>query len=335
MKKSSQGYSVAIVNPMTLVGKEVRSILRERGFPYSGVHLLDSSGKEEGTLTEGEEGAAVVTRATADELIAHDVVFFCGQPAGNELLVRHHDPAGFLVIDLSQPSASGAGGVPVVAGINLERLQDETSLLVSPHPIAIPLALILHSIRRIVPVTLCGASVIQPASEFGQEGIDELFAQTLAVLNVTTPPRKIFDHQLAFNLYPAPEARETERYVSSQVREALGSDFPVSLSITQGTTFHSHTFSIYLRTAEPITEEQARASLRGNAALEVAEAEETYTTVDAGGRDEVLIGRVACDPESPHDLWIWASSDNLRRSSALNAVLIAEQMIARFGAPVN
>ena len=43
--KSKAGYRLGIVNPLTLVGNEVKTILRERNFPFAKVTLLDSTGK--------------------------------------------------------------------------------------------------------------------------------------------------------------------------------------------------------------------------------------------------------------------------------------------------
>jgi aspartate-semialdehyde dehydrogenase len=44
----------------------------------------------------------------------------------------------------------------------------------------------------------------------------------------------------------------------------------------------------------------------------------------------VLIAEVRSDPAIRNGFWVWAVCDNLRRSSALNAVLLAEK--ALFGA---
>ena len=43
-------YKIAIVNPPTLVGTEIKTILRERSFPASKVALLGSTGKDTGAL---------------------------------------------------------------------------------------------------------------------------------------------------------------------------------------------------------------------------------------------------------------------------------------------
>ena len=50
--------------------------------------------------------------------------------------------------------------------------------------------------------------------------------------------------------------------------------------------------------------------------------------IDAAGRDEVLVGRVREDVGNPGGLQLWVVGDNLRKGAALNAVQIAEGLLA-------
>ena len=76
--KSPAGYRLGIVNPTTLVGNEIKTILREHAIPYAKVALLDSSGKDAGALTEIGDEPAIVTPISNVELDDLDLVFFCG-----------------------------------------------------------------------------------------------------------------------------------------------------------------------------------------------------------------------------------------------------------------
>src|SRR5205085_6043941 len=105
----------------------------------------------------------------------------------------------FHAVDLSQPSTVPDAKL-VVADINLDGLGEGDRVVVSPHPVTIPIALILHQLESLGRVRSCTATVIQPASEFDQAGVEELAQQTLGVLSIQSQPREIFDRQLAFNL---------------------------------------------------------------------------------------------------------------------------------------
>jgi len=320
--KHPGGYRLGIVNPLTLVGNEVKTILRERSFPFAKIVLLDTTGAAAGALTEVAGEPAVVTPASDDELEDLDLVFFCGPPAGNHEWIERHREDKFIAVDLSQPSMSEEGTL-AIAGVNLHDATGQT-LIVSPHPVTIPIALILHQIEGLSPIDLCIANVVQPASEFEQAGVEELAQQTISVLNIQPVPKEVFDRQLAFNLYPAVEQNET--FVVGQLHRLLDADTEIALFITQGTIFHSHTFSLFVRTRDELDRERIIGVLRANPAIAFAEGDQAFGTVDAAGRDEVLIADVRPDPQAG-GFWVWAVCDNLRRSSALNAVLIAEKVL--------
>ena len=322
--KSPLGYHIGIVNPLTLVGNEVKTILRERSFPFAKVVLLDSTGKTAGALTEVDDEPAVVTAISDDELEDLDLVFFCGTPAENREWIERREADRFTVIDLSQPSTIAKGKLGV-AGVNLEDVGPEDKLLVSPHPVAIPIALILHEIETLSAVELCTATVVQPASEFEQVGVEELAQQTVSVLNIKSIPKKVFDRQLAFNLYPALE--RNEEFIIEQIRGVTDPDAQLALLVTQGTIFHSHTFSLFIKTRDNLTVDQIASRLRGNPAIVLPEGDQTFGTVDAAGKDEVLVAEVRRDPAILGGFWVWAVCDNLRRGAALNAVLVAEKVL--------
>ncbi len=322
--KSPSGYRLAIVNPVTLVGAEIQSILRERSFPFAKVILLDSTGKSTGFLTEVGDEPAVVLPVSDDELEDCDLVFFCGATEANREWIARYDEDSFVAIDLSQPSGAEDGRL-AVAGVNLDEIGSADHLLISPHPVAIPIALILQQIGLLCPVEMCTSTVVQPASTFEQLGIEELARQTISVLNIQTVPQEIFSRQLAFNLYPAPE--RNEEFITSQIRALTDPDTQLALLVTQGTVFHGYTFSLFIKTKETLNVGRITGTLRANAAIAFAEGDQSFGTIDAAGKDEVLIAEVRSDPSIRGGFWVWAVCDNLRRSSALNAVLIAEKVL--------
>ncbi|MGZ8851161.1 MAG: Asd/ArgC dimerization domain-containing protein [Thermoanaerobaculia bacterium] len=327
--KHKSGYRLGIVNPITLVGNEIKSILRERSFPSDKVVLLDSTGAETGALTEIGDEPAVVTAVSDDELEELDLVFFAGPPAGNREWIDHAAEDRFLVIDVSQPSTIEGGRV-AVAGVNLEEIGESDRLLVSPHPVAIPIALVIHHIARLGTIDAVAATVVQPASELDQAGVEELARQTISVMNVQSVPKEVFDRQVAFNLYPAPE--RNEEFIVRQIREITHTNAVLALLVTQGTIFHSHTFSLFVKTEQPVDADRLRQQMRSDSAFGFPEGDQEFGTIDAAGRDEVLIAEIRPDASTGNGFWVWAVCDNLRRSSALNAVLIAEKVLFGGGA---
>ncbi|WP_264816521.1 Asd/ArgC dimerization domain-containing protein, partial [Gluconobacter kondonii] len=52
------------------------------------------------------------------------------------------------------------------------------------------------------------------------------------------------------------------------------------------------------------------------------------TPLESVGEDATYVSRLRVDPSVPHGLAFWCVADNLRKGAALNAVQIAETMIA-------
>ena len=209
--------------------------------------------------------------------------------------------------------------------MNLDSVTPANTILISPHPVAIPIALILHQIKMLSRIEMCAATAIQPASEFDQIGVEELAQQTLSVLSIQAVPTEVFDRQLAFNLYPALE--HNEEFIVRQVQALIGPNTNIALLITQGTIFHSHTFSLFVQTEEALEIPEIAQKLSESPAIALPHEDESFGTIDAAGKDEVLVAELRRDPSISGGFWVWAVCDNLRRSSALNAVLIAEKVL--------
>ena len=328
------GYRIGIVGALTIVGKELVTILRDRVFPLTRLALLTDDEEEVGTLADGVVEPVFLKATSREELQDLDYVFFCGDPSDIANWIAFRRELGFVAIDLTQPSAFANEEPPRVAGIVSEE-DAEDGLIISAHPIATMICLILDPLMQLGKIDHFSASVLVPASESGQEGIDELFQQTLAVLNAEGPPREVFEQQMAFNVYSPSGAADLERFVLRQIREICGTDLEGSLLVQQGATFHSHALALHVEMAEPLDDSVVRRALEAGESVGFGDPDTFPGITDAGGIDEILIVRLHQDHHRPRSLWIQAASDNLRRSSALNAVMLVEEILGRSGAGPN
>lgn len=324
----SDGYRVGVFGALTLHGKELVGILRDRIFPVASLALLTDDEEEAGTLAEGVLEPAFLRMASREVLEGLDMIFFCGDPETAARWIPLRDELSFTAIDLTQPSAFSNEVEARVAGIGSGELPTG-DLVVSAHPVAAMICLILEPLLRHSTIEFFTASVILPASELGQEGIDELFQQTLAVLNAEGPPRQVFEQQAAFNIYTPRDAFELEDYIVGQIRQIIGSELRGSVLVQQGSTFHSHSLALHVRLARAVDPAEIQEALEGSVSLVAADPDTLPGLTDAGGLDAVLIVRVGLDREDARSLWIQAASDNLRRSSVLNAVMLVEELVGR------
>jgi aspartate-semialdehyde dehydrogenase len=119
---------------------------------------------------------------------------------------------------------------------------------------------------------------------------------------------------------------DEESKLREETRKILGlPDLPVQATCIRIPVLVGHGQAIWVETDERLSPEQAR-SLLGSAPHVALD---DYPTPGlAAGRDEVLVGRIREGSEQ-NELALWAVNDNLRKGAALNAMQIAELILAR------
>ena len=108
-------------------------------------------------------------------------------------------------------------------------------------------------------------------------------------------------------------------------------DIQVSATCVRVPVFNGHAEAINVQLERKLTADQAREILRAAPGIEVLDdvANAQYPTqLHASGRDPVYVGRIREDTSAPHCLDLWCVADNIRKGAALNAVQIAETLIA-------
>jgi aspartate-semialdehyde dehydrogenase len=94
----------------------------------------------------------------------------------------------------------------------------------------------------------------------------------------------------------------------------------------------AHSEAINLEFEQPLSVAKAKEILAQAPGVRVVEdwaANYFPMPIDASGRDEVLVGRIRQDISHPCCLELWLCGDQIRKGAALNAVQIAELLVAR------
>jgi aspartate-semialdehyde dehydrogenase len=95
--------------------------------------------------------------------------------------------------------------------------------------------------------------------------------------------------------------------------------------------FRGHSESVNLEFERPLPPDEARALMSDMEGVVVVDDPDRALypmATDAAGSDAVYVGRVRADRTVPNGLALWIVSDNLRKGAALNAVQIAERLVA-------
>ena len=210
---------IAIVGSSSPLGKELKEMIEDSELPLGRMILLETE-EYAGLLQEfaGEiRITQIISPGAFDDV---DIAFFaCSAEIMNAYAAsgaRFPD----LTIDLTQTRTDGA---LFVSGLLDSSHIRQTGYFVNPHSASIVLARVLSRLHRSFGLLRASVTILEPASERGSAGVDELQEQTVGLLNFQQVQHRVFSGQLAFNLLPEVRASErTETLVREQIAAVAG-----------------------------------------------------------------------------------------------------------------
>ncbi len=331
---------VAVVGATGAVGSTILGVMRERAFPADEVVPFASERSAGRTIDWGDRDLTVV--ALSDEAIqGFDLALFSAGSAISEQWGPRFAAAGATVVDNSSYWRMHDDVPLVVAEVNPDALAGHGGIVANPNCSTMQMVVALKPILDTAGIERLVVSTYQAVSGTGQRAVEELHDQTRAVLEATEVPRaKIYPHQIAFNAMPQVESFKDgddytteERKMMAETRKILGrDDIAISATCVRVPVYTGHSESVNVQTREPLSPEECRELLTDAPGVQVLDdpANGIYPlAIDAAGNDDVLVGRIRRDPSHDRCLNLWVVGDNLRKGAALNAVQLAELLVAR------
>jgi aspartate-semialdehyde dehydrogenase len=330
-------FRVAIVGAATLKGKELKEVLEERNFPAVDIKLLDDD-ESLGQLERVQDEVAFVQRVTADQLELVDFTFFASDESFTHTHWKMARDAGSAIVDLSYSLELDTNAPVRAPWIEKELGQQtqmtlESNMISVPHPAAVVLALIALRAQKAGTVHRIAATVMQPVSEQGRRGMDELHEQTVNLLSFQQMPTDVFDSQVAFNMIgrygqtSSQTLESIESRIANHLRRLLAGHGPVaSLMLLQAPVFHAHTFSIYIEMEKNTSLGDFVQALAGEHVEIARAAEDSPSNVNVAGKNDILV-TIRRDVAHENGFWVWAAVDNLRLA-AITAVECATALAA-------
>jgi aspartate-semialdehyde dehydrogenase len=297
-------------------------MLETRGFPIGKLTLLET--EEYAGLLQEFAGDIQITQVISPDTFGDiDIAFFTCSPEIMQSYLASGARFPDLTIDLTQ---AGRQGDVYLHGISDTRLLRRHGYFVNPHPAAIVMARILSVLHNTFGLQSAAATILEPASERGNAGVDELQEQTVNLLNFLQVENKVFAGQLAFNVLPEFEAAaRTEARILDQLDHVLGKTVPKpAITAVQVPVFHSHAFSISMDLLATPAVEQLLAHLKNSGAFSLDVVAGGPSPVGVVGSDKIHIGRVRRTGAGVYAMW--AVADNLR-IAASNAIQTAEHIM--------
>lgn len=333
--RGSNLYRVAIVGAASLMGKEVAEVLRDRNFPAVDIRLLDDD-KSLGQLEAVGDEMSFIQSIRAEQFERVDFTFFASDPRATQAKWKTARDLGSAIIDLSD-SLEGEHGASVRSPWIERQIgqpvppQLQPGPVVVAHPAATVLGLLALRVQKFAKLERMVATVFEPASEFGQKGMDELHEQTVNLLSFQDLPKTVFDVQVAFNMVARYGQKSdlsldvVSQRVLKHYRQLVSTAVAPSLQVVQAPVFHGHAFSVYLETEKPVAIRDLSAALAGEHVV-MTSSDDAPNNVSAAGQGDILVA-LNSDANHKNGVWLWAAIDNLR-VAALTAVECAETLTA-------
>jgi aspartate-semialdehyde dehydrogenase len=303
---------VGVVGATGAVGTVTLELLAERGF--EDVRAF-ASARSAGRSVPYARRELLVEEATPEALAAGglDLVFFSVGTDASRELVPHAVRGGAVVIDKSDAYRLTDGIPLVVAGVN-DHVLNGDEIVANPNCSAMQLTCVLQPLREAAGLARVRLATYQSASGAGDAGIEKLRAVGPAEGNLG------MDWELDG------EEFSEEWKLRAETRKILDlPGLPLHATCVRVPVLVGHAQAVWLETESLLSPDEAREALAASDQVELAD---LPTPADAAGRDRVLVGRIRRD-SAGEGLALWIVNDNLRKGAALNAVQIAELLLAR------
>ena len=328
---------VAIVGASGAVGQEFLRILAQREFPIDELLLFGSSRSAGTSYNFRGKEIKVQLLQDNDDFKGVDIAFVSAGGGTSQQFAQTITRHGAVMIDNSSAFRMDKDVPLVVPEVNPEdALTRPRGIIANPNCTTIMMVVALAAIEQLSHIKRIHIASYQSASGAGAAAMAELEQQYREVLDGKPATVSKFPHQLAYNVIPQVDVFTDNGYTKEEMKmfnetqKIMHSDVLTSATCVRVPSLRSHSESIWIETAEPITPAQAREAFSTAQGVTLMDnpAEGIYPMpLHLAGKDDVYVGRIRADLSNPCGLSFWLVSDQIRKGAALNAVQIAEYLI--------
>ncbi|MEO9189650.1 MAG: aspartate-semialdehyde dehydrogenase [Acetobacteraceae bacterium] len=334
------GYRVAVVGATGAVGREMLKTLAERRFPVDEIAAIASGRSTGSEVSFGDKQVLKVKALDSFDFRGWDIALFSPGAAVSAIHAPRAAASGCVVIDNTSQFRMEPDVPLVVPEVNPHHLAKfaRRNIIANPNCSTIQMVVALKPLHDRFKIRRVVVATYQSVSGAGKEGMDELYTHTKSVFVHESGKSEQFTKEIAFNCIPHIDSfmedgsTKEEWKMAVETRKILDPDILVHATCVRVPVFIGHGEAVNVAFERPVTVGEARAALREAPGIEVVDHREDggyMTPLESAGEDAVYVSRIRKDPTVEHGLSFWCVSDNLRKGAALNAVQIAETLIAQ------
>jgi len=327
---------VAVVGATGAVGIEMIKTLEKRNFPVSKLTLL-ASARSAGKKLKFRGQEIVITELTKDSFKGIDIALFSAGGSISKEFAPIAAKAGCVVVDNSSAFRQDENVPLVIPEINASDVKSHKGIIANPNCTTAITLMALYPLHKEFSVKRIFASSYQAVSGTGAKALEELKRQVEEIVAGKAVTREVYPHQIAFNVLPHVDSFLPTGYTKEEMKmENEGRKimhhpaFRASVTCVRVPVYRSHSVAVSAEFDKPVTVEAARAVLKRAPGLDVVDEPENKKypmPLFTSEKDNCEVGRIRKDCAMDNGLCFWVSGDQLLRGAALNAVLIAEELL--------
>ncbi len=334
---------VAIVGATGAVGAMMQSILQERNFPVRDLRLMASS-KSEGRRFDTAWGEVVVEDLEHADPSGIDIALFSAGGARSKEFAPRFVEAGATVIDNSSAFRMDSDVPLVVANVNDASIVDHVGIVANPNCTTMALLMAAGPLHRAAGMRILIATSYQSVSGSGKTGMDQLEREIkhfssdidgLVTGSWQDPGGDLYARPIAYNVLPLAGSftdvgyTDEEWKLVNETRKILDrSDIAVEPTCVRVPVMVGHGIAASMWFDRAVDLDEAVAVLGGAPGVQLWDDTKVATPLDSVGIDDVLIGRLRETLGVAGGISLFVVGDNLRKGAALNAVELAELLLA-------
>ncbi len=333
-------FVVGVVGATGAVGTRMVEVLAERNFPVEELYLF-ASARSKGKTVEFRGEKLVVNELREDDFADYarkiDIFLFSAGASVSKKFAPIAAREGAVVIDNSSAWRMDPDVPLVVPEVNPHAAQKHQGIIANPNCSTIQMVVVLKPLHDYAKVKRVVVATYQAVSGTGLEAMAELREQSLSVLEGREVEKKVYPHQIAFNVLPHIDifmdnlyTKEEMKMVNETRKIMEDESIRVSPTAVRVPVFIGHSEAVNIEFEKFIDVPTARKILSrapGVVVVDNPEKNEYPLPVYAAGKDEVFVGRIRQDETVSSGLNLWIVADNLRKGAATNAVQIAELIV--------
>ncbi len=339
---------VAVVGATGAVGREMTRILQERDFPVDELVPLASERSAGRIVTfRGKEHPVGVQSVEA--LRGVDIALSSCGGAVAKTWVPLAAGNGTVCIDNSSAFRMEPWAALTIPEVNPESLASKPKVISVPNCTIITTLMAVAPLHRAAGLRSLVVSSYQAVSGAGHRGVAEL-AEQVGKLHGTEddlghpdpaalPVGEVFGKTIAYNVVAKIDAFDEESgftfeeiKMAREARRILSMpELDIAATCVRVPVAVGHSVSVHATFERDLSPAEAREILAEAPGVQVRDdpANLVYPSpLEAAGGDDVLVGRIRQHPDRADALLLFACGDNLRKGAALNAVQIAEAVLA-------